>query len=100
MRSFHGSGCRRSTIRISIQEAEKAAPGSVLYIGTESNLVHRLRERFAGKIRVEPLMESTCSNMLKVDAEHLLHTLEAIRDGKASAVQIEQVQDRPGQSLA
>ena len=81
-----------------IQEAEKAAPGSVLYIGTESNLVHRLRERFAGKIRVEPLMESTCSNMLKVDAEHLLHTLEAIRDGKASAVQVDRSRIAPARA--
>lgn len=85
VRAADGAGSTSYLIR----EAEAAAPGSVLYIGTESNLVHRLGSRHAGRVRVEPLTESTCSNMLKVDAESLLRTLEGIRRGDAPATVVD-----------
>ncbi len=81
-----------------IQEAEASAPGSVLYIGTESNLVHRLMNRHAGRVRIEPLAESTCSHMLKITAESLLHTLEGIQRGDAPVTCVDQTMAAPAKA--
>ncbi len=94
VRASDGAGSTSYLIR----EAESARPGSVLYIGTESNLVHRLMVRHAGRVRIEPLTESTCSNMLKVDAESLLRTLEGIRRGDAADVRVDGAMTAPARA--
>lgn len=81
-----------------IREAETSAPGSVLYIGTESNLVHRLMNRHAGRVRIQPLTESTCSHMLKISAESLLYTLEGIQRGDAPVTRVDESMAAPAKA--
>lgn len=69
-----------------INYAESMEPGATLVIGTEINLVERLAALHAGRIRIIPLLESSCSHMARVTAPKLLRTLENIRDGIAQPV--------------
>ena len=55
----------------------EAPPGSVLFVGTEINMVHRLGLEYPGKI-VLPLSRSMCPNMYRVDPENLLETLRTL----------------------
>ena len=67
-----------------IKEVEKAAAEgkeSTLCIGTEFHLVHRLMEKFAGRLNVIPLAQASCADMEKVTAERLLATLEGLEEG-------------------
>lgn len=72
-----------------IRQAEEAATGSTLAIGTEINLVRRLAARHAGRVRILPLAVSACSNMGKVTADRLLATLRSIQDGTARPVEVD-----------
>lgn len=94
VRASDGAGSTSYLIR----EAETSAPGSVLYIGTESNLVHRLMNQHAGRVRIQPLTESTCSHMLKVSAESLLHTLEGIQRGDAPVTRVDEAMAAPARA--
>ena len=67
-----------------IKEVEKAAAEGrehTLCIGTEFHLVHRLMERYAGKLNIIPLAQASCADMEKVDAQKLLSTLEHLEEG-------------------
>ncbi|MBN1155768.1 quinolinate synthase NadA [candidate division KSB1 bacterium] len=58
-----------------LKYVEHAPAGSVIAIGTEYNLVHRLAARFTDKT-VIPLSTSFCATMNKISALDLLYTLE------------------------
>lgn len=58
-----------------IQQAEQAAPGSTIFMGTECNLVYRLQDRYPEK-SIHPLHSIWCSNMAKTTEEKLLSVLE------------------------
>ncbi len=75
-----------------IDMAAKSPQGSTLIIGTETNLVHRLRMRHMGHCDIIPLRNAYCSHMAKITAPKLLSTLEAIDKGSANALQIPQNQ--------
>lgn len=57
-----------------IREVAAATPGSLIFVGTEFNLVNRLRTRHPDK-DVRPLRTAICSNMAKITQAKLLHTL-------------------------
>ncbi len=58
--------------------------GSTIIIGTESNLVYRLRDRFADHCNVIPLREVYCSDMAKITEEKLLRCLQDISSNEGS----------------
>lgn len=57
--------------------AHEAAPGTVLFVGTEINMVHRLGLEYPEKI-ILPLSRSMCPNMYRIDPENLLETLRTL----------------------
>ena len=60
-----------------IKEVAAAPAGATVFVGTEWNLVNRLRTQHADK-NVHPLREALCSNMAKITEEKLLRTLEGL----------------------
>lgn len=58
-----------------IKAVAEAPEGSVIYIGTEINLVVRLAHQYKGVKDVRPLAISGCSNMAKVNQENLARML-------------------------
>ncbi|MEW6456795.1 MAG: quinolinate synthase NadA [Acidobacteriota bacterium] len=60
---------------------EQAPPGSSWAIGTEWNLVNRLKNENIDKFII-PLAESRCSQMAKINLENFLFTLESILTGR------------------
>lgn len=67
---------RGSTSQI-IRYVEALSPGSVVYVGTELQLVRRLaRLHSARGVTVIPLAESVCRNMAMTTAEKLLRCLQ------------------------
>jgi quinolinate synthase len=58
-----------------VKYVDGLAPGTQVFIGTEVNLIDRLRKEYP-KIKVEPLFRSLCPTMYMVDMEKLLRTLE------------------------
>jgi len=54
-----------------IKFVAEAPEGSVIYVGTEYNLVNRLAQKYKGVKDVRPLTYSTCSNMEKVTEPNL-----------------------------
>ena len=82
-----------------IKEAEKAAgKGGTLIIGTETNLVHRLRDRFAGRCRIEPLAPAICPDMAKVTEENLLACLQGVVAGTAPVMTLQDEQLAPARA--
>ncbi len=72
-----------------IQAVREAKPGSVVYVGTEINLVQRLAHEAAERdVTVIPLLESACSHMAQVTPQKLLNTLEQIEKNQAKPVQV------------
>ena len=63
---------------------ESSPPGSKWVVGTEFNMVNRLRKQNRDKI-IEPLSKSVCVNMSKNRRRDLLDVLLAIRDGDYSS---------------
>ena len=63
---------------------ESSSPGSKWVVGTEYNMVNRLRMQNRDKI-VEPLSKSVCVNMSKNRRRDLLEVLLAIRGGDYSS---------------
>ena len=61
-----------------IKYAADAPDGSVLGIGTEYNLVHRLAEQHKGRITIIPLLVSLCSCMAQTTPEAVFKTLKGI----------------------
>ncbi len=66
----------------------KSPVGSTVIVGTETNLVNRLRLRHKGHCDVIPLREAYCSHMAKITAKKLFETLSNIQSGLAKPVQI------------
>jgi quinolinate synthase len=62
---------------------EESTPGSRWVIGTEYNMVKRLKEENRDKF-IEPLCESECRNMSSIRRRHLLKTLISIEAGDYS----------------
>lgn len=74
-----------------IDVAEKAEKGSVLVIGTETNLVNRLAQKHKERgVTVLPLLdEALCPDMAKITEALLCKTLEEIAAKNAKPVQID-----------
>ncbi len=80
-------------------ECVKNAPrGSTVVVGTEGNLVERLREDYAKHCQVVPLRSVYCSDMAKITDEKLFDTLQAIYDGKAEVVTVPEEQKAPAKA--
>jgi quinolinate synthase len=60
-----------------IREVAAAAPGSLVFVGTEYNLVNRLRLLHQDK-DIRPLRMAVCSNMAKITPAKLLHMLRTL----------------------
>ena len=89
------SGSTTTIIRV----VREAKPGSVIYVGTESNLVWRLAEEaVARQVTVKPLAVSVCSNMARVTPENLRATLEAIAEGTAQPVHVDERDAEPARA--
>jgi quinolinate synthase len=65
-----------------VKWVESQPAQSLLYIGTEVNLVERLRLNHRDK-KIEPLFRSLCPTMYKVNLGNVLETLKAIVDDRA-----------------
>jgi quinolinate synthase len=70
-----------------IREVAAAAPGALIFVGTEFNLVDRLRARHQDK-DVRPLRTALCSNMAKITPAKLLDTLRNLE--QAPPVQVDE----------
>ena len=57
---------------------EDAADGTVIYVGTEINLVERLAREYHPRKDVRPLARSMCPNMYRIDLPELLYCLDHI----------------------
>jgi quinolinate synthase len=68
-----------------IKYVENAPAGSVIAIGTEVNLVHRLAQKYKDK-KIIQLARSLCPNMYKINLNNLCFTLENI--GKVNLIQV------------
>ncbi len=80
-------------------ECVKNAPkGSTVIVGTEGNLVERLREDYAKHCQVVPLRSVYCSDMAKITDEKLFDTLLAIHEGKADIVTVPEEQKAPAKA--
>jgi quinolinate synthase len=69
-----------------INYVAEAPEGSVIYVGTEFNLVNRLAEKYRGVKDVRPLLYSTCSNMEKVTEPNLARLLSNLDSSPAVEV--------------
>ena len=69
-----------------------APPSSVIFVGTEVNMVHRLADEHPDKV-VVPLSRSLCPNMWKINLKNLLHTLERFDEREEVIVPSEIVDD-------
>lgn len=81
-----------------INYVRQAAPGSVVGIGTEANLVHRLRRQYAGHCTVLPVREVICHDMAKTTEERLLACLRSIKAGQARPVIVPERQKAPAKA--
>jgi len=64
-----------------LRAVEESPSGTSFAIGTETHMVERLDREHPDKI-VFPLRRSICNDMAKIDALHLLYTLESLAAGK------------------
>jgi len=87
--------CRPATVALAdscgstshiIRFAADAPEGSVLYVGTEYNLVNRLAQEHAGAKTIRALGHSTCSNMEKITESSLAGLLANLDNTPAVAV--------------
>ncbi len=69
-----------------VRYVENSSPGEEIVIGTECNMVDRLREQY-GDRDILPLSCSFCPNMAKIDLPKLCHTLE--HPGEVNVVRVE-----------
>ena len=63
-----------------IKYAAEAPAGSVIYIGTEENLVSRLAKQYEGEKTIKPLTFSQCEDMGKITVDNLAALLENIEN--------------------
>ncbi|MCR4667170.1 MAG: quinolinate synthase NadA [Desulfovibrio sp.] len=84
-----GAGSTSFLIREAERMAkEKDSQRRTLVIGTEANLVARLKERFKEDLDVEPLFPALCPDMNAITEQNLLATLRAVQEGRASALHV------------
>lgn len=65
-----------------IKYTREAAPGSTIYVATETNLVSRLAERHKSDKTIKPLQISYCEDMGKTTEEKLAALLERIDEAE------------------
>lgn len=73
-----------------INYANNIPDGSHLVIGTEINLVSRLKNEHKHRIKTTPLRASACSHMAKCNPDKLYTTLHNIANNNATPISIEQ----------
>jgi quinolinate synthase len=61
-----------------IEYVRQAPHGATVFIGTEANLVNRLRKSYQGEKDIRPLAGVTCSNMAKTNLEALARLLDSL----------------------
>lgn len=61
-----------------IDQVRKAPAGSTIIMGTETNLVERMRAEYAAHCRVIRLRRAFCSHMAKITEEKLYATLQSL----------------------
>ncbi len=71
-----------------IDYVAQSPKNSTVIIGTETNLVERLRMRHAEHCHVIPLREAYCSHMAKITGAKLLQTLKSIDDNTSKPVRL------------
>lgn len=76
-----------------IKYVAEAPEGSVIYVGTEFNLVNRLADQYRGVKDVRPLTYSTCSNMEKVTEPNLARLVQTL--DAAPTVQVDEALKAP-----
>ena len=82
-----GAGSTSYLIKIAKEYAAK--PNSEpLIIGTESNLVQRLAQRYKGQCDIQPLFTGFCPDMNAITEEKLLHLLQTIDLGTATPLKL------------
>jgi quinolinate synthase len=64
-----------------IRYVQALPEGSVVAVGTESNLVWRLAQEAPGRT-VIPLRESRCATMFRITPQHVAYTLEELAAGR------------------
>jgi quinolinate synthase len=74
-----------STSKI-IAFVDRADPGSVIFVGTEINLVNRLAARYAGSKTIRPLTSSACLHMAKITEAKLCSLVEDIASAEPVTV--------------
>lgn len=94
VRAADGAG---STTYI-IEYVRNAPDGAHIYVGTEINLVERLAREQEGRIRVEALRSSACSNMAKITPEKLRDTLEGIVAGNTDPITVPSEDSAPAKA--
>ena len=94
VRAADGAG---STTYI-IEYVRNAPDGAHIYVGTEINLVERLAREQEGRIRVEALRSSACSNMAKITPEKLRATLEGIVAGNTDPITVPSEDSAPAKA--
>lgn len=82
----------------SSQYVRNAPDGAHIYVGTEINLVERLAREQEGRIRVEALRSSACSNMAKITPEKLRATLEGIVAGNTDPITVPSEDSAPAKA--
>lgn len=81
-----------------IDQVRKAPQGSTIIVGTETNLVERLRAEYADTCQIVRLRRAFCSHMAKVTEEKLHATLEAIIAKTALATSIPAAHKTPARA--
>lgn len=71
-----------------IKAVQNAPEGSTIVVGTETNLVERLRSQYAAHCTVVRLRRAYCSHMAKVTEVKLFETLQALMANTAVPVSI------------
>ena len=61
-----------------INYCDEAPPGSIIYVGTEENLVARLAERHRREKTIRPLYPTYCSNMAKTTEKLVAEQLASL----------------------
>lgn len=80
------------------EELAKASSSKKVVIGTESNLVARLRQRHKDRLELLPLKEAYCPDMNAITEQKLFTLLQNIQLGSAQAVMIKAAEREPAQA--
>lgn len=81
-----------------IEQVRTAPAGSTVIVGTETNLVERLRAQYADHCQVIRLRRAFCSHMAKITEDKLLATLEGIHSKTAVPVSVPAAHKAPARA--